>query len=98
MQNFFKGIIFFRTLLLLSHLKPTVMNTKKTKSDRRKFLGNIAGGAAALGLLSIPSSIKAAPSLFQDADDTEALFKNLKSFSEAENPLSNFFQDGIVFR
>jgi hypothetical protein len=53
------------------------MNTKKTKSDRRKFLGNIAGGAAALGLLSIPSSIKAAPSLFQDAHDAEEIFKKL---------------------
>ncbi|HUS01031.1 MAG TPA: hypothetical protein VMY77_04855 [Chitinophagaceae bacterium] len=54
------------------------MSTKKTNPDRRKFLGNIAGSAAALGLLSIPSSIKAAPSLFQDADETEELFKKLK--------------------
>lgn len=54
------------------------MSTKKTNPDRRKFLGNLAGGAAALGLLSIPSSIKAAPAIFQQADDTEALFKNLK--------------------
>lgn len=54
------------------------MNTKKTNSDRRKFLGNIAGSAAALGLLSIPSSIKAAPSLFQQANDTEEWFKKIK--------------------
>ena len=53
------------------------MNTKKTNPDRRKFLGNIAGGAAALGLLSIPSSIKAAPSIFQQGADVEEIFKKL---------------------
>lgn len=54
------------------------MNTKKTNSDRRKFLGNIAGSAAAIGLLSIPSPIKAAPSLFQQTDDAEEWFKKIK--------------------
>lgn len=53
------------------------MNTKK-QSPRRKFLGNIAAGAAALGLLSIPSSIKAAPSLFKETDDADAWFKQIK--------------------
>ena len=54
------------------------MNTKKANSNRRKFLGNIAGSAAAIGLLSIPSSIKAAPSLFQQTDDAEEMFKKIK--------------------
>lgn len=54
------------------------MSTKKTNPDRRKFLSNIAGGAAVLGLLSIPSSIKAAPALFQQTDDADEMFKNLK--------------------
>src|SRR5215217_2509359 len=54
------------------------MSTKKSNPDRRKFLGKIAGGAAALGLLSIPSSIKAAPSLFQQTDEADELFKKIK--------------------
>ena len=54
------------------------MNTKKANSNRRKFLGNIAGSAAALGLLSIPSSIKAAPSLFQQTSDADDVFKKIK--------------------
>lgn len=35
-------------------------------NPRRQFLGKIASGAAALGLLSIPVSLKAAPSLLGD--------------------------------
>ena len=53
------------------------MNTKK-QSPRRKFLGNIAAGAAALGMLSIPSSIKAAPKLFEQTDDADEWFKQIK--------------------
>ena len=53
------------------------MNIKK-QSPRRKFLGNIAAGAAAIGMLSIPSSIKAAPSIFEQADDADAWFKQIK--------------------
>lgn len=53
------------------------MNIKK-QSARRKFLGNIAAGAAALGMLSIPSSIKAAPKLFEQTDDADEWFKQIK--------------------
>lgn len=53
------------------------MSTKKP-SPRRKFLGNIAAGAAALGMLSIPSSIKAAPKLFEQTDDADNWFKQIK--------------------
>ncbi|MEO7292575.1 MAG: twin-arginine translocation signal domain-containing protein [Ginsengibacter sp.] len=53
------------------------MDTKK-QSPRRKFLGNIAAGAAALGMLSIPSSIKAAPTLFEQTDDADEWFKQIK--------------------
>jgi intracellular sulfur oxidation DsrE/DsrF family protein len=53
------------------------MSTKKP-SPRRKFLGNIAAGAAALGMLSIPSSIKAAPKLFEQTDDADDWFKQIK--------------------
>src|SRR6476469_4576877 len=56
------------------------MNTKKNTSPRREFLGNIAAGAAAFGLLSIPESIKAAPSLFsqQPLDDADEWFNKVK--------------------
>ena len=48
-------------------------------SPRRKFLGNVAAGAAALGLLSIPSSLKAAPSLFEGpGTDADEWFKKIK--------------------
>ena len=53
------------------------MNIKK-QTPRRKFLGNIAAGAAALGMLSIPSSIKAAPKLFEQTDDADEWFKQIK--------------------
>src|SRR5437763_10047012 len=54
------------------------MNTKKTNTPRREFLGNIAAGAAAIGMLSIPSSIKAAPSLFQETTDADEWFSQIK--------------------
>jgi len=55
------------------------MNTNLKSSPRRKFLGNIAKGAAALGMFSIPASIKAAPSLLSEsADDAETFFKQIK--------------------
>ena len=52
---------------------------KQAISPRRKFLGNLAAGATALGLLSIPSSIKAVPSLFgTDMSDADEWFKKVK--------------------
>ncbi|MDQ6757362.1 MAG: twin-arginine translocation signal domain-containing protein [Bacteroidota bacterium] len=55
------------------------MNNKKHKSPRREFLGKIAAGAAALGLLSIPSSVKAAPALFDETThDADEFFKKIK--------------------
>lgn len=54
------------------------MDKSKTISNRRKFLGNLAGSAAAIGVLSIPSSIKAAPSVFEPSDDAEEIFKKIK--------------------
>ena len=56
------------------------MNNKKQPSPRREFLGNIAAGAAAIGLLSIPESIKAAPSFFsqQPLDDADEWFNKVK--------------------
>ncbi|MEO6327365.1 MAG: hypothetical protein ABIO55_00450 [Ginsengibacter sp.] len=56
------------------------MNNKKTKSPRREFIGSIAAGAAAIGLMSIPQSIKAAPDLFAQSplDDADAWFNKVK--------------------
>ncbi|MEP6615677.1 MAG: twin-arginine translocation signal domain-containing protein [Ginsengibacter sp.] len=55
------------------------MSRTKKISPRREFLGNVAAGAAALGLLSIPSSLKAAPALFQDpVSDADEWFKKVK--------------------
>jgi hypothetical protein len=54
------------------------MNNKKTSAPRRKFLGNIATSAAALGLLAIPSTIKANPLLHNEpANDADEWFKNI---------------------
>ena len=53
------------------------MKQKKSGNARRDFLGNVAAGAAALGLLSIPSSIKAAPSLFKETSDADAWFNQI---------------------
>lgn len=53
------------------------MNNKKSSTPRREFLGSIAAGAAAIGMLSIPAPLKAAPTLLQQADDAEDLFKNI---------------------
>ena len=48
-------------------------------SPRRKFLQKIAAGAAAFGLLSIPASIKAAPSLLDEpSSDAEEWLKKIK--------------------
>lgn len=59
--------------------KLTVMNNKKLKSPRRQFIEKIAGGVAALGLLSIPSTVKAVPSLLgQSADDADEWFNKIK--------------------
>lgn len=66
------------TTLLYLITKTTFMNNKKSSTPRRKFLGNIAASAAALGMLSIPSSIKAAPSLLQDTDDADEWFKQMR--------------------
>ena len=54
--------------------------SNKKQSPRRAFLGNIAAGAAALGMMSIPSPIKAAPSLFKDTDvnDADKWFDQIK--------------------
>src|SRR5437868_1317037 len=55
------------------------MQNKKNISPRRAFLGNMAAGAAALGLMSIPSAVKAAPALFQDpSGDADEWFKKVK--------------------
>ena len=55
------------------------MNTKKQKSPRREFLGKIAAGAAAFGILSIPSSVKSVPRLLeQTTGDADEWFKKLK--------------------
>jgi intracellular sulfur oxidation DsrE/DsrF family protein len=54
------------------------MSTKKTASNRRKFLGSIAGSAATLGMLTIPASIKAANPLFEPATDADQWFNQIK--------------------
>jgi intracellular sulfur oxidation DsrE/DsrF family protein len=56
------------------------MNSKKQTSPRRAFLGNIAAGAAAIGLMSIPESIKSAPKLFSQStlDDADEWFNKVK--------------------
>jgi hypothetical protein len=49
------------------------MDFKQTNTPRRKFIQKLAAGAATLGFLSIPSGIKAVPSLMEspliDADE-----------------------------
>lgn len=54
------------------------MINKKQTSPRREFLGNIAASAAAIGLLSIPSSVKAIPSVLQQTNDADEWFKKIK--------------------
>ncbi|MEJ7823703.1 MAG: hypothetical protein WKF85_15375 [Chitinophagaceae bacterium] len=51
---------------------------KKTISDRRKFITNIAGSAATIGILSITSSVKAVPLMFEQADHLDDWFKKIK--------------------
>lgn len=51
----------------------------KTNHDsRRKFIGNIAAGAAVLGMLSVPSAVKAIPDSLQDLHTEDAWLKSLK--------------------
>lgn len=55
------------------------MNNKKQNSPRRDFLGKIAAGITAIGLLSIPNSVKAVPSLLdQTTNDADEWFNKLK--------------------
>jgi intracellular sulfur oxidation DsrE/DsrF family protein len=54
------------------------MNNKKSGTPRREFLGSIAAGAAAIGMLSIPAPIKAAPSVFEQSDDADQWFNKIK--------------------
>ena len=53
------------------------MNDQQS-SPRRKFIQHLAAGAAAIGLLSIPAPIKAAPSLLESTTDADDWFKKLK--------------------
>ncbi|CAN5298324.1 hypothetical protein BH09BAC2_BH09BAC2_04310 [soil metagenome] len=50
----------------------------KTPSSRRTFLSKIAAGAATLGIMNIPSSVKAAPKVFEETSGEDAWFKTLK--------------------
>ncbi|MDQ6814283.1 MAG: hypothetical protein M3040_11130 [Bacteroidota bacterium] len=54
------------------------MKPVKQKSRRREFLGNIAASAAALGMLSIPSSIKAASSISGQPSTADEWFNSIK--------------------
>lgn len=54
------------------------MSTKKVTTNRRRFLGSIAGSAATVGMLTIPSSIKAANPLFEPATDADQWFNQIK--------------------
>ncbi len=54
------------------------MNNKKQTSPRREFLGKIAAGAGVIGMLNIPSSVKAIPSLLQQTNDADEWFKKIK--------------------
>lgn len=53
------------------------MNPQKTNSNRRSFLGKLAAGAASVGFLSIPSSVKAVPTIFKEPNDEEDWFKKI---------------------
>jgi intracellular sulfur oxidation DsrE/DsrF family protein len=48
-------------LQFLSSLNLLIMKQQKTGNARREFLNNVAAGAAAFGLLGVPSSLTAAP-------------------------------------
>ena len=54
------------------------MSMSKQISPRRDFLGKIAAGLSAIGLLSIPASVKAVPSLLQEPNDEDDWFKQIK--------------------
>jgi hypothetical protein len=52
---------------------------KSTNKGRRDFLGSIAAGAATMGMMAVPSQVKAFPGMVQEPpDDLEAWFKELK--------------------
>lgn len=54
---------------------------KDNPSPRRKFIGSLAAGAAAIGLSALPSTLKAAPvenEPYNDPDDPDAWFKKVK--------------------
>lgn len=54
------------------------MKQQKTKNPRREFLSNLATGATALGLLSVPSAIKAAPIRMGEMNSPDELFEKIK--------------------
>ena len=54
------------------------MNEKKQKSPRREFLSNIAAGAAAIGMLGIPSPLMAASTLSAAAESPDEWFNKIK--------------------
>ena len=54
------------------------MSKAKQPSPRREFLGKVAAGLSAIGLLSIPSSVKAMPALLQENNDDDNWFKQIK--------------------
>ncbi|HYC39788.1 MAG TPA: twin-arginine translocation signal domain-containing protein [Chitinophagaceae bacterium] len=56
------------------------MANNETKTDRRRFLGTLASGAALVGLSSLPSvNLQAADNFVSDnIEDPELLFRNLK--------------------
>lgn len=52
---------------------------KESLNRRREFLGSIAAGAVTMGMLAVPSAIKAAPSLISEpVNDLEDWFNELK--------------------
>ncbi|HSU49653.1 MAG TPA: hypothetical protein VLJ41_03660, partial [Segetibacter sp.] len=54
------------------------MNEKKQKSPRREFLSNIAAGAAAIGMLGIPSPLMAASTLSAAVESPDEWFNKIK--------------------
>lgn len=54
------------------------MSKAKQPSPRREFFGKVAAGLSAIGLLSIPSSVKALPALLQENNDDDNWFKQIK--------------------
>jgi intracellular sulfur oxidation DsrE/DsrF family protein len=54
------------------------MQNDITRSPRRKFLGDVATGAAALGMLAIPSSVAAIPRVFDSPTPADEWFGQIK--------------------